>query len=189
MEECFGRAVSRILSSPVTRRREPFIYATDTRNPAGLRRSATSRRSSSLFGLAPGEVFRARSLNASGGGLLPRLFTLTGLSPGGLFSVALSVRQVFTWPSRVYLHPLAPIQLRGPALYGVRTFLSEPASCDTGPPRSSALPKHVHPRVGNRRSTTMFRAKLSRVSDNILLMNGRFTRRRGEGNDDFWRRL
>ena len=83
-EECFGRAVSRILSAPVARRREPFISATDTRNPAGLRRSATSHRSGSLFGLAPGEVFRARLLNASGGGLLPRLFTLTGLSPGGL---------------------------------------------------------------------------------------------------------
>ena len=83
---------------------ERTIYLSDlTRDPAGLRRSATSRRSGPLFGLAPGEVFRARSLNVSGGGLLPRLFTLTELSSGGLFSVALSVRRTFARPSRVYL--------------------------------------------------------------------------------------
>jgi len=39
-----------------------------------------------LFGLAPDGVYRACHVTATTGGLLPRLFTLTGaLSPGGLF--------------------------------------------------------------------------------------------------------
>ena len=58
---------------------------------------------------------------AGGGGLLPRLFTLTaGLSPGGgLFSVTLSVGPGF--------RPCLPRVLRGMLPCGVRTFLSPPA--------------------------------------------------------------
>jgi len=59
-----------------------------------------------------------------GGGLLPRLFTLTRgqsllrrLSSGGLFSVTLSVARDF--------HPGLPRVLRGMPPYGVRTFLRD----------------------------------------------------------------
>ncbi len=44
-----------------------------------------------LFGLAPGGVYRAADCYQPRGALLPHLFTLTGLAPGGLFSVALSM--------------------------------------------------------------------------------------------------
>ena len=56
------------------------------------------------------------------GGLLPRLFTLTGLSPGGLFSAVLSF-------PRLMVPGIPPLQ-RDSLLYGVRTFLQfkEPAA-------------------------------------------------------------
>ena len=52
---------------------------------------------------------------APGGELLPRLFTLTGVAPGGLFSVTLSVAANFG------LRP--PHVLCGMLPWGVRTFL------------------------------------------------------------------
>jgi len=57
---------------------------------------------------------------ARGGGLLPRLFTLSArLAPGGgLFSVTLSVERD--------LGPFPPRILRGMLPFGVRTFLSPP---------------------------------------------------------------
>ncbi len=56
-----GRAVSRILSAPKNRGREPFVSAADTRN---LFRVAERERAAPgfLFGLAPDGVFRALSI-------------------------------------------------------------------------------------------------------------------------------
>ena len=44
-----------------------------------------------LFGLAPGGVYLAATCYHLRGALLPHLFTLTELAPGGIFSVALAV--------------------------------------------------------------------------------------------------
>ena len=46
----------------------------------------------SLFGLAPGGVYRAAAVTSRRGGLLPHPFTLTPANRGGLLSVALSLR-------------------------------------------------------------------------------------------------
>ncbi len=61
---------------------------------------------------------------APGGGLLPRLFTLTPslATGGGMFSVTLSVTTGLRRPS--------PRVVRGALPYGVRTFLSRAAPCD-----------------------------------------------------------
>jgi hypothetical protein len=66
----------------------------------------------SLFGLAPGGVYRALSVTTETGALLPHRFTLTGggheaacrspEAPGGLFSVALSLGSP---PLDVIQHP------------------------------------------------------------------------------------
>ena len=50
-----------------------------------------SSAASSLFGFAPGEVYRAAMRCRWRGGLLPHPFTLTRQKPGGLLSVALSL--------------------------------------------------------------------------------------------------
>jgi len=44
-----------------------------------------------IFGLAAGGVYHGRLSHPKRGALLPHHFTLTGISPGGIFSVALSV--------------------------------------------------------------------------------------------------
>ena len=56
---------------------------------------------------------------APGGELLPRLFTLAGVSPGGLFSVTLSVTAGF--------RPRPPHVVCGMLPWGVRTFLQRVA--------------------------------------------------------------
>ena len=72
-----------------------------------------------LFGLAPHGVYPAGADYSVRGALLPHLFTLTrnsgeNPSPGGIFSVALSVKPALSGPPR----PLA-----GMLPYGDRTFL------------------------------------------------------------------
>ena len=47
--------------------------------------------SSLLFGLSPGGVYQAAAVAGGTGELLPRLFTLTPVNGGGVFSVALSL--------------------------------------------------------------------------------------------------
>jgi hypothetical protein len=56
-----------------------------------------------LLCLAPHGVFRAAPLTRTPGGLLLRLFTLTQLAPGGVFSVTLSVVRDFH-PGRPRFH-------------------------------------------------------------------------------------
>jgi len=49
------------------------------------------RSNTSLFSLAPEEVYHTHTHYCGGGGLLPHRFTLTNFAIGGLLSVALSV--------------------------------------------------------------------------------------------------
>lgn len=55
----------------------------------------------SLFGLAPEGACRAARITPMPGGLLHRRFTLTGIAPGGMLSVALSFPQTFSAVSSV----------------------------------------------------------------------------------------
>ena len=61
MRNDFGRAVSRILSAPISRGRESFVLATSTRDPNQLWPWSGQLRGP-LFGLAPDGVFRASAL-------------------------------------------------------------------------------------------------------------------------------
>lgn len=93
-------------SSDLTRRHRasnPYPTCSHTRGKSGI---------ASLFGLAPGGVYRAPDVTTGTGALLPHRFTLTSLreeaarrSPsvsGGLFSVALSLGSP---PLDVIQHP------------------------------------------------------------------------------------
>ena len=75
-----------------------------TRKPAGRRCGTVAGPAASLFGLAPGGVFRAAACYHPRGALLPHLFTLTANreARGGIFSVALSVG---SRPPGVTWHP------------------------------------------------------------------------------------
>lgn len=136
MPRCSGGAVSRILSSPPRQGRGSFVSAADTRRPpaeAGLERAVPRR---PIWPCSRGG-FPCPGAHATGGGLLPRLFTLaaTLAGPGGLFSVALSVVTRFGAPlPRV--SPAVP-GLRGPEPCGVRTFLPQQRR-----ERPSAPPEH-----------------------------------------------
>ena len=55
----FGRAVSRILSAPLAKRRESFVSAAGTRDPFHFRGTWSGPLRGPLFGLAPDGVFRA----------------------------------------------------------------------------------------------------------------------------------
>ena len=97
-----GRAVSRVLSAPKTRGREPFVLSADTRNCSAWRNGSGPLRGF-LFGLAPDGVFRALPVTRQA------VSSYLAFSPlprpcgrGGLFSVALSVGRLAP-PSRVYL--------------------------------------------------------------------------------------
>ena len=58
--------------------------------PANIERAARSHRPCGPLGLAPGGVYRAAMVTHGAGGLLHHRFTLARITPGGLFSVALS---------------------------------------------------------------------------------------------------
>ena len=134
-----GRAVSRILSAPKDRGREPFVSAADTRN---LFRVAERERAAPgfLFGLAPDGVFRALPVARQA------VSSYLAFSPlpcpcgrGGLFSVALSVRRLAP-PSRVYLRHEAWAPTRSYAASRPLVFgLSSPGL--DGRKRSSARPE------------------------------------------------
>ncbi len=91
--------VSRVLYGFAVARKtwRPFIWDSTCALPLATHpddrpgnRLATSA-ASSLFGFAPGEVYRAAERFRRRGGLLPHPFTLTRHQPGGLLSVALSL--------------------------------------------------------------------------------------------------
>lgn len=91
--------VSRVLYGFAVARKtwRPFIWDNACALPLATHpddrpgnRLATSA-ASSLFGFAPGEVYRAAMRCRRRGGLLPHPFTLTRQKPGGLLSVALSL--------------------------------------------------------------------------------------------------
>ena len=91
--------VSRVLYGFAVARKtwRPFIWdnacalplATHPDDRPGNRLASSA--ASSLFGFAPGEVYRAAMRCRRRGGLLPHPFTLTRQKPGGLLSVALSL--------------------------------------------------------------------------------------------------
>src|SRR5271155_785220 len=119
-----GRAVSRVLSAPKTRGREPFVLAADTRTCSAWRNGSGPLRGF-LFGLAPDGVFRALPVTRQAVSFYLAFSPLPSpCGRGGLFSVALSVGRLAP-PSRVYLRLDAwrPAKLRGIAPSGVRTFL------------------------------------------------------------------
>jgi len=62
--------------------------------------------------------FTARHVAMPGRALLPHIFTLTQITPGGLFSVALAVA-----------HPDGAFPLRSRMPYAARTFLPEGKPC------------------------------------------------------------
>ena len=97
-------------SSDLTRRhRASNPYPT---SPHAWRPHERNRSIASLFGLAPGGVYRAPDVATGTGALLPHRFTLTRIhgvaarrstpAPGGLFSVALSLGSP---PLDVIQHP------------------------------------------------------------------------------------
>ena len=79
------------------RRRESFVSATNTRNPSAF---AEPERAAPGFPIwsCTRRGFPCRVACASRGALLPHLFTITGLAPGCLFSVALSVEKPRGFP-------------------------------------------------------------------------------------------
>ena len=98
--------------------RQPLRAATNTRRvPPLARRSGQATRSSPVLSCTTWG-FSCPLACAWGGGLLPRLFTLTDTLSryGGLFSVTLSVNRSFRLGFPRVLHGMMP--------YGVRTFLS-----------------------------------------------------------------
>ncbi len=85
-------AISRVLSRTIIHLGRPSPAASSNLpgSPLGTGGAAVRPRTP-LFGLAPGGVYRAANCYQPRGALLPHLFTLTGHTPGGLFSVALSM--------------------------------------------------------------------------------------------------
>ncbi len=106
------------------RRRRSFVSAADTRNRAAC---AAPERAVPRFPIWPCSRggFPCPDACAAGGGLLPRLFTLTAdrETHGGLFSVALSVDPPL-WTDLPRVSPAVP-GLRGPVPWRVRTFLPQ----------------------------------------------------------------
>ena len=119
----FGRAVSRILSAPISRRRESFVLAASTRDLLARKRGWSGPLLGPLFGLAPDGVFRASALALGAVGSYPTFSPLPA-------SLAKLRRFKFLWhcPSAgLAAWPPACIPdksgLRGIAPCGVRTFL------------------------------------------------------------------
>ena len=128
MEGGFGRAVSRILSAPLARRRESFVSAAGTRN---LSTFADAERAAPRFPIWPCTRwgFPCPVDYSPGGGLLHHLFTLTHRrslrSDDGRYFLC----GTFRWDDSRRRRPRVSQQnkpgLRGIALYGVRTFLPQ----------------------------------------------------------------
>ena len=161
----FGRAVSRILSAPASRRRESFVSAANTRN---LPRKRGLERAAPGFPIWPCTRWGFPCLrdHSRSGGLLPHLFTLTRAScevTGGIFSVALSVERPFgISPACI---PRSRRRLRGIAPCGVRTFLPRAASGTEAILRPSkitaTLPRVAPPKQACRRRTRGDQAALA----------------------------
>ena len=121
-ESDFGRAVSRILSSPKTFGGENHL----SEQPVPGTRSALRnlQRAAAWSPIWPCTRWGFPCLRACAwsGGLLLHLFTLTPPKRGGLFSVALSVGKSLDMPPAC-IHFVDAKRLRGIAPFGVRTFL------------------------------------------------------------------
>jgi len=140
----FGRAVSRILSAPLARRRESFVYAASTRDPSRLRETRSGPLRGPLFGLAPDGVFRAPPIARRA------VVSYTTFSPLPTVAAVCDRRSLrrsqsaatisavcFLWhcpsgrltaspPVCISMNPpihIGGYELRGIAPYGVRTFL------------------------------------------------------------------
>src|SRR5437868_4148600 len=117
----FGRVVSRILSASITRRRESFVCATDTRNPFRFRGTWSGPLRGFLFGLAPDGVFRAVPLTRNAVRSYRTFSPLPHQTDCGGLIFCGTVRR------RFYLRPRVSQSngpgLRGIAPCGVRTFL------------------------------------------------------------------
>jgi len=104
-EEMRSRPISRVLSRAIIHL-GPLSPAASSDLPGSPRGDGAirCRTAASLFGLAPGGVFRAAACYHPRGALLPHLFTLTAgrETRGGIFSVALSVG---SRPPGVTWHP------------------------------------------------------------------------------------
>ncbi len=81
-----SQPVSRVLSRTII-----HLRPASPRTCSGLPESGASYTMGFLFGLAPGGVYLATDCYQPRGALLPHHFTLTGLSSGGMLSVALAV--------------------------------------------------------------------------------------------------
>ena len=126
IENGFGRAVSRILSSLL--RAERIICLSD-RYPKPVSLSRNAERAAPRFPIWPCTRWGFPCLRdcSWSGGLLPRRFTLTAGRSRRRFIFCGTVRQkVFQPSARVY--PRLTARLRGIAPCGVRTFLPRPAS-------------------------------------------------------------
>jgi hypothetical protein len=106
------------------RRRESFVSATNTRNPAAFAAQERAAPGSPIWSCTR-RGFPCRVAFASRGALLPHLFTITGrgLRPGRLSVFCGTVRRnTLRCSSRVYPGRYGP-GLRGVVPCGVRTFL------------------------------------------------------------------
>ena len=128
-------AISRVLSRTIIHLGRPSPAASSNLPGSPLGTGG----STPLFGLAPGGVYRAAVCYQPRGALLPHLFTLTGLSPGGLFSVALSMGlrpPGVTWRP-VRRSPDFPLPLARQRLPGrLRRFRTADSIAFRGPPRA-----------------------------------------------------
>jgi len=133
----FGEAVSRILSSPL--RTERIICLSGRYpEPGRFRAAAASRCMSPLFGLAPDGVFRASSLALRAVRSYRTFSPLpdSDSRPNRRFILCGTVRRPAFRLNRPRVSPTES-ELRGIALYGVRTFLRTTHAAQ----RSSAPPK------------------------------------------------
>ena len=104
-------AISRVLSGAIIHLGQPSPTASSNL-PGSPLGTGGGRSPASLFGLAPGGVYRAASCYQSRGALLPHLFTLTG-------KPAVYFLWHFPWAH-------TPQVLPGALSEGARTFLCKP---------------------------------------------------------------
>jgi hypothetical protein len=129
----FGRAVSRILSTPL-RAERIICLSSHTRDPVGY---PTAKRAASRSPIWPCTRwgFPCRVTCVSRGGLLPHLFTLTQPLPARRYLLCGTVRRAVFQPfSRVYLRQNRSYAASRSVVFG----LSSPGLRQK---RSSALPK------------------------------------------------
>ena len=123
MEVGFGRAVSRILSSPLRMERTICLCS---RYPESVSLSRNLERAAPGFPIWPCTRwgFPCRVACASRGALLPHLFTLTASNRLRRFNFLWHCPSESLSTSRPRVSQIHGLGLRGIAPFGVRTFLS-----------------------------------------------------------------